>query len=186
MHHDENTSTRKKQDNEMETNEIHYALSVLVAASIGAEPLRCWRNAVLAMLEFPGLFASGAYVEGWIVVPREQGITIIEHGWCTSPEAGIVDPSIVLIEDRDQSVIYFPGFELSGERLSQRIAGKTVPLVCNSRYGRDGMRHQGYKQSYEKARQYARNLARERHLPRTAITVNTRDSKRGLTIITQR
>ncbi len=167
----------------MDTDVIHAAFSIGVAVLIKAEPLRCWRNAVLATLQFPGLFALGAYVEGWIVVPRTQEIAIVEHGWCTSPEAGIVDPSIVLIEKREQPVFYFPGFELAGSSLAQHIAGKTVPLVCNSQYGRDGMRHHGYKHSYEQAWLCAQNLARERHLPQTAIHVSTRDTRRGLTII---
>lgn len=162
---------------------IHAALSIGVAVLIEAEPLRCWRNAALATLQFPGLFALGAYVEGWIVVPRTQEIAIVEHGWCTSPEAGIVDPSIVLIEKREQPVFYFPGFELSGSSVAQHIAGKTVPLVCNSQYGRDGMGHHGYKHSYEQAWQCAHKLARERHLPQTAVHVSTRDTRRGLTII---
>lgn len=170
----------------MNTDQFHYALSVVIAVTIGAEPLRCWRNAVLAMLTFPEVFASGTYVEGWIVLPRTGRIEIAEHGWCLSPEVGIVDPSLVLIEKHDQPMHYFPGFELPGESLPQQLAGKTVPLVCNSHYGRDGMEHPGYKQSYERAWQCACDLARERHLPQTAITVSTRDTKRGLTIVNHR
>jgi hypothetical protein len=124
-------------------------------------------------------------VEGWMVIPRTHDIEIVEHGWCTSPDVGIVDPSIVLIEKREQPVFYYPGFELPGDRLPLHLAGKTVPLVCNSHYGRDGMGHPGYKQSYEKAWQHACDLAQERNLPQTAITISTRDTRRGLTIVGQ-
>ena len=181
--HQAQRQDRRKQGNSMDTNLLHYELSVEVALAIKAEPLRCWKNAALAVLTFPRLFALGTYDEGWIVVPRNQVIAIIEHGWCTSPEIGIVDPSIVLIESREQPVTYFSGLEIPGGKLHQYISGKTIPLVCNSHYGRDGMRHKGYKQSYDKAWQWAQKLAQERQLPQNAIKVSTRDGKRGLTLI---
>jgi hypothetical protein len=167
----------------MDTNQFHYALSVVVAAHIGAEPLRCWRNAALATLTFPRLFDGGIYVEGWIVVARTTTIGIIEHGWCVSPLAGIIDPSVVLTEQRDQPVIYIPGFELTRANLLQSLSGKTVPLVCNSHYGKDGMGHPGYKQSYEQALQHAQDLMQKRHLSEDALHISTRDPQRGVTII---
>jgi hypothetical protein len=133
----------------------------------------------------PRIFALGAYVEGWIVVPRTQEIAIVEHGWCTSPEAGIVDPSIVLIEKREQPVFYFPGFEFAGSSVAQHIAGKTVPLVCNAQYGRDGM--WGIRDINAATNRHgcAHKIWRESgtFLRQTAIHVSTRDTKRGLTII---
>jgi hypothetical protein len=60
-----------------------YDYSVLVAGSIEAEAFRCWRNAALALMCLPTLFAAGSYVEGWIVLPRQRSIAIIEHGWAT-------------------------------------------------------------------------------------------------------
>lgn len=162
---------------------VHSTLSVIVALAIGAEPLRCWRNAALAALSFPKIFAEGSYVEGWTVIPREQFIEIVAHGWCSSPDVGIVDPSLVF-ERPDQPIWYFPGFELPGGKVAQHIAGKTVPLVCNSQYGSDGMGHLGYKQSYNQAWRLAQELATERSLPQDAIKVSSRDrTRRGFTII---
>lgn len=76
-----------------------YTLSVEVAVVIGAERYRCWRNAALAVLLLPELFHLGTYIEGWVVVPRQRVIEIIEHGWCKTPDQRIVDPTITLIVD---------------------------------------------------------------------------------------
>jgi len=167
----------------MESKELHYELSVMIARVIRAEPLRCWRNAALALLSLPQLFSSGTYVEGWIVIPKERNIVVCEHGWTMLPEGGVVDPSIVLLERPDQPLFYFPGFELSQERLSQHIAGKILPLVCHSQYGEDGMGHRDYAQSYTRACQCARELADTLHLPQEAIQTSSRDQRLGWTVI---
>ena len=170
----------------MEGHRSNYALSVLIAIAIRAEPLRCWRNAALTVLTFPTVFTGGAYVEGWIVIPRAHMVEIVEHGWCVSPSVGILDPSLVFIETRDQPVFYFPGFEFPGNNVSQSIAGKTIPLVCNTNYGSDGMGHHRYKQSYEQAWQQACEEAQERRLPQSAIKVSRHTIKHGLTHIADR
>lgn len=163
--------------------------SILAAVTIGAEPSRCWRNAVLTVLTFPPLFAEGTYIEGWIVVQRANRIEIVEHGWCRSPLAGIVDPTIVLrssiltMESWQQAITYFPGFEVPGKQIKEHVEGKTVPLVCNAQYGQDGMEHPGYKRSYEQADQHARKLADQQGLPATAITVSTHNGEQGFTIV---
>ena len=162
-----------------------YALSLIIAHSIHAEPFRCWRNAALAVLLFPELFAAGTYDEGWIVIPRASSIEIREHGWCTSPDLGILEPSLVLVEAWEQPLFYFPGLTLAGQDLASQIAGQILPRVCHSHYGPDGMGHPGYKQSYEQAWKRARELADERQLPSTAITVQTRSTRKGFTIITE-
>lgn len=173
----------KMQDQWMDQNRLHATISKVIAAAIGARPLQCWRNAALAVLQFPELFATGHYIEGWIVLPKSDGIEVVEHGWCQSPLLGIIDPSIVLIEDQDQPVFYFPGFELSGKTLASRLAGKTVPLVCNTEYGHDGMGHQGYRHSYEQAQRQARNLAHQQQLPPSAIFLSTRSTTCELTTV---
>ena len=160
-----------------------YTLSVGVAVVIGAELYRCWRNAALAVLLLPELFPSGTYVEGWIVVPRQKIIEIIEHGWCKTSDQRIVDPTIVLMEDRDQRVFYFPGSELSRDALGRSLPGSTLPLVCHSEYGKDGMQHAGYRLGFAEARKQAGELAEELRLPRSAIKVSSRDPRRGITLI---
>lgn len=173
----------------MQRMHLNVSFSLRAAAAIAAEPARCWRNAVLVVLTFPPLFAEGTYVEGWIVVQRANSIEIVEHGWCRSPLAGIVDPTIVLrpsillMDSWPQAITYFPGFELPGKQIKEHVAGKTVPLVCHSQYGQDGMQHPGYKRSYEQAYQHARKLAGEQGLPATAITVSKRTGRVGVTIV---
>lgn len=168
----------------MDTNgtQYDYDLSAMVATIIGAEPLRCWRNASLAVYHLPNLFASGTYIEGWIVVPRKKVVVIIEHGWSKIPDLGIVDPSIVLTEQRSQRIFYFPGYVLSRSQLCDLLSGSTLPLVCHTSYGDDGMKHKGYQDAYRQAWQHARDLAKEKRLPQTAIKVSRRDSWRGVTI----
>jgi hypothetical protein len=155
-------------------------LSLAMALIIGAEPFQCWRNAMLVVLQFPEF----TYVEGWIVLPGKQSITIMEHGWSISPMFRIVDPSIVLLEVREQEARYFPGFEIAGHEFLLRIPGQVLPFVCHAQYGEDGMGHEGYKQAYDNAWQYARELAQERQLPLSAISVSTRsDNIAGITIV---
>lgn len=162
-----------------------YELSGTIADIIGAEPLRCWRNAALAVMLLPELFAFGRYVEGWIVIPREKRIEIVEHGWCTLPNRSIVDPSILLIEKRDQHISYIPGYVLSRGMLSCLLPGSTLPLICHTHYGDDGMRHKGYQQAYHNAWQQALDLAQEKELSQAAIAVRTRDRRQGVTVVTQ-
>lgn len=161
----------------------HYPLSASVARLVGAEPYRCWRNAALAVILLPELFACGRYVEGWAVIPREREIQVTEHGWCLTPGHRIVDPSSVLTEERDQPIVFFPGSELSRPALCTFISGRTLPLVCHAQYGDDGMGHPGYKRGFEEALQFARELARSRGLPQSAIAILKRNPTRGVTVI---
>ena len=161
--------------------QLNPEISLLTAMVIDAEPFQCWRNAMLAVLRVPELFT---YVEGWIVIPRRQSIGIVEHGWCTASTFGIIDPSIVLLDVPEQEVRYFPGFEIVGHDFLSRIPGQVLPLVCNAQYGEDGMGHKGYKQAYDDAWLHARELAQERQIPLSAISVSTRsDNIAGITIV---
>lgn len=144
--------------------------SAMVALSIGAEPYRCWRNAVLALFSCANLLEKPRYIEGWIVLPQPTTIQIAEHGWISSGPR-LIDPSLVLTESREQTVCYFPGLVLTLDELPQRLQGKTLPLVCHSSYGSDGLLHPGYKQAHQQAWQCARELARQKNLPETAIVV---------------
>lgn len=169
----------------METTDSYdYHHSFLLAHAIPAEPLRCWRNAVLAVGLFPQLFAGGAYVEGWVVVPKEHFIEIIEHGWGRTAEPRILDPTMVLREPPTQALAYYPGLEIAAHHLVQRTQGQILPLVCHREFGPDGMGHAGYKRAYDLARRQARTWARERNLPETAIQVSGRESNhRGITLM---
>lgn len=169
----------------MNENSLDYAGSAALAVAIKAQPQRCWRNAALAVLTVPALTLA-TYVEGWIVLARAYAIDIRAHGWCRVPGGGIVDPTLVLHEGCNQPVTYFPGVEYSRHSLRQELPGQTVPLVCNTHYGEDGMGHMGYHMAYEQAWQTARAEAARRHLPATAIQMSTRDATRGITMFFER
>jgi hypothetical protein len=160
-----------------------YHRSLVLAALIGAQPFRCWRNAALTMILFPKLFERGTYVEGWLVIPRSHRVDLVEHGWVTLPEVGILDPSLVLIEDPEQPVLSYPGFEIPGNRFAHEVDRHIFPLVCNSQDGKHGMGHRGYRESYRLARQRAQQLAQQRHLPPSSVSVRTKGGKREMTII---
>lgn len=161
----------------------HYALSVTVAQAIGAEPMRCWRNAALAVMLLPELFADGCYIEGWLVLPREGSIELVEHGWARLSSGELVDPSLVLTEQPDRPTYYFAGYTLSRSQLAALLPGNTLPLVCHSIYGDDGMNNGRYRQAYTTAWQRASDLAHERLLPESAIHEYRRAAKRGMTMI---
>jgi hypothetical protein len=158
-----------------------YDLSLLVAGAIDARPRRCWRNAALSVL----LLGITTYIEGWIVVPQQRRIVLLEHGWSVTHEGHIVDPTIVLTEPEEQPVFYFPGYMLHAHSLPARLAGQTLPLVCHSRYGADGMRNPRYRKAYRRAYTRAWQLARANNLSSTAILVNKRDPQVGVTYIVQ-
>ncbi|MEO6892096.1 MAG: hypothetical protein ABI324_24175 [Ktedonobacteraceae bacterium] len=162
--------------------QYHEALSCLVAACLPVEAYRCWRNAVLAMCHFPEMFATGYYHEGWIVVPLGPTIKVCEHGWCSLADTRI-DPSIVLITPPQQPVEYFSGMALSHAHLRQTLAGRTLPLVCHTDYGPDGMEHAGYKAAYDQAMKRACDLATEQHLSPEAIHVCGKEPDDGWTIL---
>jgi hypothetical protein len=91
----------------------------------------------------------------------------------------------VLTEPKEQPVFYFPGYTLDAERLPARLAGQTLPLVCHSRYGADGMRYTRYRKAYRRAYVQAWQLAQANNLPSTAILVNKRDPQVGVTYIVE-
>jgi hypothetical protein len=144
--------------------------SLLIAQCVQAQPYRCWRNAALAVLLLPELFADGgSYVEGWIMLPKEQSIVIAEHGWCQLADGRIIDPSILLVERADQPIAYFPGLILSWEQVCQQVPGSRLPLSSLLADRSDGMQHEDYQQAYEQAWKFARLQAAKAALPETAI-----------------
>lgn len=168
---------------EISAHRFHYALSVLVARTIGAEPYRCWHNAFLSIMVLPEVFADGSYVEGWFVVPKETSIEIVEHGWLQLPSGELVDPSVVLTEKPDHPACYFAGYTLSRSQLAALAPGSTLPLVCHSTYGDDGMSHAQYQRAYTMAWQRARELAYQHQLPESAIKEYRRTEARAMTLI---
>lgn len=159
-----------------------YPLSVALAHHTHAEPYRCWRNAVVALLACADLLPNASYVEGWIVLPRPTTIDIVEHGWIMADQQ-ILDPSLVLVEAAAQPVWYFAGFLVPSQDLAHRLQGTILPLVCHSSYGADGMGHPEYKDASTRARQYALHLAQQRHLPETALAVSGRAPTDAVTLI---
>ncbi|HZO71010.1 MAG TPA: hypothetical protein VFB60_02340 [Ktedonobacteraceae bacterium] len=168
---------------EITAHRFHFALSVQAARAIGAEPRRCWRNALLSIMLLPEIFADGRYVEGWLVVPKETRLEIVEHGWLQLPSRELVDPSLVLTEKPDQPACYFAGYTLSRSRLAALAPGGTLPLVCHSIYGDDGMSHREYRHAYTAAWQRARELAHKHQLPESTINEYRRTEARGMTLI---
>ena len=161
--------------------------SLELASAIHAERDRCWRNAVLAMLHYPSLYQGGCYVEGWIVIPRETIIEVIEHGWTclakSQEEPRVLDPSIVLREHSTSLVFYFPGLLVACEQLCEQVQGQMLPLVCHTVYGDDGMLHPGYKRAYDQACAQARELVAEKHVSEQAIKVSGRSGQHGATLV---
>jgi hypothetical protein len=157
--------------------------SLWLATAVEAKPLRCWRNAALAVVRFPDVFVGGSYIEGWIVLPRSREIILVEHAWCTLSDNRRLDPSLVLVEKPAQPVFFFAGLEIASADLLSRIQGQTLPLVCHSDYGEDGMQHPGYRQAYLDAWDAARRLAEAAHLSEEAIIVGSRnDQNQELTL----
>ena len=74
---------------------------------------------------------------------------------------------------------------LDAERLPVRLAGQTLPLVCHSSYGADGMGSRRYRKAYRRAYRQAWQLAQANNLPSTAIIVNKRDPHVGVTYIVE-
>lgn len=68
------------------------ALSMDVAARVGAKPKRCYANAMLAVQVLPEM-ADAYYVEGYAMLSgRLRGVSI-EHAWVEMADGRIVDPT---------------------------------------------------------------------------------------------
>ena len=138
---------------------LDYPLSVTVAGLIQAEHYRCWYNACKAMTRLPGLFFLASYTEGWLVVPKERTIQVIEHGWITRREKRIVDPSIVLLEKEGQPLTYFPALHFSWFQVQALPQDILLPLAHLLSPTNGELGKQDYQAAYDTAMAHATQLA---------------------------
>ena len=143
-------------------SDLDYQLSLEVARLIRAQKHRCWYNARDALAQLPALFLLAWYVEGWVVVPTEQEIQVIEHGWVEYRGGRIVDPSIVLLIGEDQHIDSFPGIKLSRLLMQEVPLDLILPLARLVSQSNDGLGHPDYKAAYDatlaRAEQFALTL----------------------------
>lgn len=139
-------------------NELDYELSVHVAGLIDAQEYRCWYNACKAIMQLPGLFLFASYTEGWLVVPKEE-IQVIEHGWVSLPWGRIVDPSIVLLEEKGQEMFYFPALHFSWSQVQALPKGVLFPLAHLISPTDHELGDPDYRAAYDRALEYAESLA---------------------------
>jgi hypothetical protein len=138
---------------------LDYSLSVKVADLIQAEKYRCWYNACKAMIQLPGLFLFASYTEGWLVVPKEHEVQVIEHGWVTRTDKRVVDPSIVLLEEEDQELTYFPALHFSWFQLQALPENILLPLAHLLSPTQSELGAPDYRAAYDAALAYAEQLA---------------------------
>ncbi len=136
---------------------LDYSLSVKVARLIQAEKYCCWYNARDALQQLPGLLPFAAYTEGWLVVPKEREIQVIEHGWISRADGRVVDPSIVLLEKSDQGLTYFPGIHVLWSDVYE-LSGIPLP-VAHLFSPEDELGHPDYRAAYNAALAQASQLA---------------------------
>ncbi len=139
-------------------NVLNYDLSVKVAELIHAQKYRCWYNAYDALLQLPGPFFFSRYVEGWLVIPKEHEVLVIEHGWIEHSNGQIVDPSIVLLEERGQRMDYFSGIQLDRSQI-QDLQGVLLPVARLLSPKKDGLGYPDYKAAYDAAMRRAEEFA---------------------------
>lgn len=140
---------------------LDYDLSVQVAGLIHAHKNQCWRNARIALLHLPGLFLFARYTEGWLVVPDIHEIQIVEHGWMQNGRDRIVDPSVVLLAPKEQSLEYFAGVSVSWFHMREIPLEWPLPLIHLASPRGDGLDHPEYKAAYDAALARAEQLAQE-------------------------
>jgi hypothetical protein len=136
---------------------LDYPLSVKVAELIKAEKYRCWYNARDALQRLPGLLLLANYTEGWLVMPKEEEVQVIEHGWISCANGLVVDPSIVLLEEPDQYLAYFPAIEVPWADAGE-LSGMPLPVAHLYAPG-DELGHPDYHAAYHAALAHAQTLA---------------------------
>ena len=133
-------------------------LSLKVAKLTNAQKHYCWSNARDAMLQLPGLFLLGKYVEGWLVLPLEDEVLVVEHGWVESNQERIVDPSLVLLLPyAPVAARYVAGYRLNWFQM-QRL-GPDAPVPIASLDAQDSAIKAGYKAAFDTAKNCAQQIA---------------------------
>lgn len=145
-------------------NVLQYDLSVKIAKLTNAQKYRCWYNAYSALLQLPGLFPFSTYVEGWAVLPKEQEVVVLEHGWIEQSHGRVVDPSLVLLEKKDQQVHYFAGLQLDCFQLPN-LEGIPLPIARLLEPEKNDLGPLEYKIAYDAAMQCAEELATKMGVP---------------------
>lgn len=140
---------------------LDYPLSQKVAELTRAEKYHCWHNALDAVRQLPGLFLLSTYTEGWLVVPKEQVVQVIEHGWITHSGGHVVDPSIVLLEEQGQDLAYFPALDLPWPDAYDLPRGVPLPVAHLLSPNGDELGHPAYRAAYNAALAYAETRAAE-------------------------
>lgn len=100
---------------------------------------------------------------------------MIEHGWIISLDARIVGPSIVLLEEKDQELLYFPALHFSSFEV-QALKGIPLPLAHLLSPTKHELGHPDYRAAYNAALAHAGTIAadsgkRVRVCPSQEITV---------------
>lgn len=99
-------------------------VSTALARRIRAQRRRCWRNSALAM---PHLGDAALYVEGWIVVERQNPL-VVEHGWC-EVDGRIVDTTYTpYVSSLSEPLAYYGGFRLNARDAQQAFRQRTLPI----------------------------------------------------------
>lgn len=98
--------------------------SAALARRIRAQRRRCWRNAALAI---PHLGNSALYVEGWVVVERQNPL-VVEHGWC-EVDGRIIDTTYTpYVSSLSEPLAYYGGFSLTAREAQLGFRQRTLPI----------------------------------------------------------
>jgi hypothetical protein len=103
------------------------------------------------MTQLPGLFLLASYTEGWLVVPKDHKVQVIEHGWITCLDERIVDPSVVLLEKKVQELSYFPALHVSWPQVQALPEEVPFPLAHLLSPTGHELGDPNYRAAYDKA-----------------------------------
>jgi hypothetical protein len=96
-----------------------------IARQIRAKFRRCWTNAACAVAL---LGDRGRYVEGWIVVNRNQPV-VIEHGWCEL-ERRVIDPTYTpYVSHLEPPLAYVAGMYFGAAEAAAALQRGTLPIA---------------------------------------------------------
>lgn len=155
-----------------------YEASLALALLTGVRPNFCYAN-VWHLFHEPEVFgktlSESFLVEGWLVWEQAAVVAVIEHCWCES-QGVLLDPSIVLLASRSQSLFYFPGIRRAQAEIEQ-VACEALPLVRSQGcYGIDGLEHADYQAAYQAAYGQAQRLAAAHPDPKPVVVRSAADS----------
>lgn len=138
---------------------LDYSQSKEIAQLINAQEYQCWYNACAAITSLPERLVSASYTEGWLVLPQERDIQLIEHSWISCLQERVIDPSIVLLEKSGQQLTYFPALHIQGELVEAIPPGTFLPLAHHLSPTGDTLGYPPYRAAYDAALAYAEQEA---------------------------